>query len=246
MKNRLYGSMERDLCIRRTGRFIPKFHPAEIEGTYRKFTAVNQLAFQRDTSIFFGFLHGNSLWRQSLIVHYLDTLAQPKEVTHRQNGFFRNEIKKRSCHISRHCQIGDYSHSLFPLTGQLRLYFKCTDTLYFVTEKVNTIRIFRSKRKNVNDTTPNGILSRLVHIIHIFETVAMQHVCDKGRVQLLSHIQFQGLIAQFLAGYHFLCQRIRIGNDAQAFFSFLQPAQYFCTQNLVSRILLSVLDGTAE
>ena len=70
--------MERDLCIRRTGRFIPKFHPAEIEGTYRKFTAVNQLAFQRDTSIFFGFLYGNSLWRQSLIVHYLDTLAQPK------------------------------------------------------------------------------------------------------------------------------------------------------------------------
>ena len=44
----------------------------------------------------FGFLHGNSLWRQSLIVHYLDTLAQPKKVTHRQNGFFRNEIKKRS------------------------------------------------------------------------------------------------------------------------------------------------------
>ena len=74
----------------------------------------------------------------------------------------------------------------------------------------------------------------------------MQHVCDKGRVQLLSHIQFQGLIAQLLAGYHFLCQRIRIGNDAQAFFSFLQPAQYFCTQNLVGRILLSVLDGTAE
>ena len=43
--------MERDLCIRRTGRLIPKFHPAEIKSTYRKFTTVNQLAFQRNTSI---------------------------------------------------------------------------------------------------------------------------------------------------------------------------------------------------
>ena len=74
----------------------------------------------------------------------------------------------------------------------------------------------------------------------------MQHIRDKGRVYLLADIQFQSLIAQFFTGYDFLRQCIRIGDDAQALLPFLQTAQYFRAENLICRIFLPVLNGTAE
>ena len=74
----------------------------------------------------------------------------------------------------------------------------------------------------------------------------MQHIRDKGRVYLLADIQFQSLIAQFFTGYNFLRQCIRIGDDAQALLPFLQTAQYFRAENLICRIFLPVLNGTAE
>ena len=199
MKNRLYGGAESNAGIRCTGWLISKLHPTKIKGAHCKFTAVYQFTFQRDTTIFLSFLHGNSLWSQSLIMYYLNTLAQPKEITHSQNSFLWNKIKKRGCYLSGHSQIRNNSYSLLFLTGQLRLYFKCTDTFYFISEKVNTVRIFRGKRKDINNTAPNSILSGLVHIIYIFKTVTMQYVCDKSRIQLLANIQFQCFVTQFFA-----------------------------------------------
>ena len=190
---------ESNAGIRCTGWLISKLHPTKIKGAHCKFTAVYQFTFQRDTTIFLSFLHGNSLWSQSLIMYYLNTLAQPKEITHSQNSFLWNKIKKRGCYLSGHSQIRNNSYSLLFLTGQLRLYFKCTDTFYFISEKVNTVRIFRGKRKDINNTAPNSILSGLVHIIYIFKTVTMQYVCDKSRIQLLANIQFQCFVTQFFA-----------------------------------------------
>ena len=246
MKDRLGGCTERDTGFRRSGWLVTKFQPTEIKSAYSKLTAIDQFSLQRNSPILFGLLNGYCLRSQRLIMHHLDSLAQPKKVTHGEHGFFRNKIQKRSGYLSRHCQIRNDRHFLFLLTGQLRLHLKGTDTLYFITEKVNTIRIFRSKRENIDYTATNGILSRLIYIIHIFKTITMQHIRYKSSIHLFTHTQFQGLIAQFLTGYHFLSQRIGISDDTQTFLSFLQTAQHLRTQNLIGCVFLSVLDGTPE
>ena len=67
--------MERDLCIRRTSRFIPKLHPAEIEGEQGELATINQLALQRDGSILLRLTGGDGLWGERFVVHGLDAFA---------------------------------------------------------------------------------------------------------------------------------------------------------------------------
>ena len=117
MKDRLGGSTESDTGIRCTGRLVTKLQPAKIKRTYRKFTAVYQFSLQSNPPILFGFLNSYCLRSQRLIMHHLYPFTQPKEITHRQSRLFRDKIKERSSHISRHCQVRYNRHSVFLLTG---------------------------------------------------------------------------------------------------------------------------------
>ena len=100
--------------------------------------------------------------------------------------------------------------------------------------------------ENIDYAATNGILSRLIYIIHIFKTITMQHIRYKSSIHLFTHTQFQGLIAQFLTGYHFLSQRIGISDDTQSFLSFLQTAQHLRTQNLIGCVFLPIFNRATE
>ena len=117
MKDRLGRCIESNTDIGRSGRFITKFQPAEIECPYSKLTTVYQFPFQCNATILFGLLNGYCLWRQRLIVYYLDSFAQPKKIAHCQSSLFRDEIQKRSRYVTCHRQIGNNRHSIFLLTG---------------------------------------------------------------------------------------------------------------------------------
>ena len=117
MKDRLGRCIESNAGIGRSGRFITKFQPAEIKCPHSKLAAVYQFPFQCNAPILFGLLNGYCLWSQRLIVYHLNSLAQPKKITHCQSSLFRDKIQKRSRYISCHRQIGNDRHSIFLLTG---------------------------------------------------------------------------------------------------------------------------------
>ena len=119
MKNRLCRSMKCQGSIRCAGRLVTKLHPPEIERTNSELTPIDQFSFQSNASILFGLLRSKSLRCERFIVNNLNTLPQPKEITHRQSGIFRDKIKKRSCNLSGYGKIGHNHNTLFLLFRQL-------------------------------------------------------------------------------------------------------------------------------
>ena len=119
-------------------------------------------------------------------------------------------------------QIGNNDNLLFLLFGKLAFHFKSTDTFHLISKKVDTERKLGRKGKDVDNTAAHSILPRLVHIIHILEPIAAQHFRNKVHIHLFAGMKLQGFISQFLTGYNFFRQRIRIGNYTKPFFSLLQ------------------------
>ena len=159
----------------------------------------------------------------------LNTFTQPKEITHGQYRIFRDKIKEWRRHRPCQRQIRNDNNTIFLLARQLCINLKCTDTLYFVSKEIDTIRILRCKRKNINDTTAYSILSRFINIIYVFETVAMQYLRNKTGINMFTYVQLKSLIVQFFLRNDFLRQCIGIGNNAQTLFSFLQTAEHLGT-----------------
>ena len=143
-------------------------------------------------------------------------------------------------------QIGNYDNILLLLFRQLALHLKSTDALHFIPKKIYTERELGRKRKNIDNATAYGILSRFVHVVHILETVTTQYFRNKVHIDLLTQMEFQGLVSQLLTGNDLLSQRIRIGNHAKSLLSFLQAAQHFRTENFVCSIFLPILYGATE
>ena len=181
----------------------------------------------------------------------LNTLAQPEEITHRQQGVRPEKVQERyhaaiAALLQATAQIGDNDDILFLLFGKLALHLKRTDALHLISEEIDTERTFGRKGKDIDDTAAHGILPRLVHIIHVLEAVAAQHFRHEVHIHLFARMEFQGFISQLLTGNDFFRQRIRAGNHAKPFLAFLQAAQHFRAENLVGGIFLSVLYGAAE
>lgn len=117
-------------------------------------------------------------------------------------------------------QVGNYHDAFFPLLRELCFHLEGTDAFHLIAEEVYTEGIFGREGKDVDNTATNGILPRLVNVIHIFETVAAQYVRHKVHIPPLACMQFQCILPQFLTRDHLFGQRIRIGHHAKPLFSF--------------------------
>ena len=226
MEDRLCNGAERNCCIRRSGGLRTEFHAAEIEGTQSKLSSINQLTFQRDCTVFFGFAGCNSLCGKRFIVDGLNTFPQPKEIAHRQQSIRPQKTQERNHStipplLQATAQIGNNDNLLFLLSGKLALHFKSTDTLHLISKKVDTERKLGRKGKNIDNTAAHSILPRFVHIIHILEPIATQHFRNKVHIHLFADMKLQGFISQLLTGYDFFRQRIRISNYTKPLFSLL-------------------------
>ena len=66
-----------------------------------------------------------------------------------------------------------------------------------VTKEIDAIRIFRSKRKNIDNASSYCILPRLIHIIHMLKPIAGKHFCNKLSIHMFTYTQLQCFISQF-------------------------------------------------
>lgn len=94
-------------------------------------------------------------------------------------------------------QVGNYHDAFFLLLRELCFHLESTDAFHLIAEKVYTEGIFGREGKDVDNTATNGILPRLVDVVHIFETVTAQHVRHEVHVYPLSCMQFQCIVSKF-------------------------------------------------
>ena len=125
----------------------------------------------------------------------------------------------------------------------MRLHVERTDGLHLVAEKVDTVGELVGERENVEDTASEGVLPRLIYIIDLLEAILVQHVGDKHIIQLLAHVDLQGIFLQYFPRHDSFRQGVRIRDDHERGVRVLQPAEYLGAQDLVRRIDMPVLDG---
>ena len=133
--------------------------------------------------------------------------------------------------------------TLFLLTGELGIHLKGTDTVYLISEEVNTIRIFGRIGKHIDNASSQGKLTRLIHIVLTHKPQFRKLVHNGLHRDVLTHFELEGMGGEFLARHHLLGQRIGIGHHTQGV-ALLQSAQHLRTEDFIPCILLPVLDGT--
>ena len=141
-------------------------------------------------------------------------------------------------------EFGHDGDALFLLAGELGIHLEGTDTVYLISEEVDTVGIFGRKGEHIDNASSQGKLARLVHIVLTHESQLGELVQDGVHRDVLTHLQLQGMGGEFLARNHLLGQRIGIGHHAQRV-ALLHTAQHLRTEDFIPCILLPVLDGTA-
>ena len=239
----LRGETERSFGrTRRTG---AELHATEIERTTgelltgdcgREHDVVDPLLLgQRDSR-----LRGDRLG-----MHGSNLLCHPVIVLQPHHRVIRQEVEELHLTTSPARQLGDNGHALLPLLRELAVDLKRAYAVYLIAEEVDTVGILRGEGKHIEDASPNGILPRLIHIVHAFEAQARQPPCHLHQVCPAALLQRQRPFGQLTAGDHFLGQGLRVGHDAHGRSPVAQTAQGLGAEYLVGRILLPVLDGTA-
>ena len=119
-----------------------------------------------------------------------------------------------------------------------------TDGINLITEEIDTERIFATVGINVEDASTNGKLTRFIDVISLLKSEITQLTHDIYLCYLLSNSKFENSLIQNLLGNHELSQGIRIRNDIDLLAS-RQSCQHFRSQDFVSRIPLTILDGSS-
>ena len=153
MENRLHGSFESKPCLRSSYGLMPEINPEKLQGTHRKLGPVNQFLGKIHQLRLLSFVGFQCLRRKSILMYRLNVFSYPKQVFHPQNRFLRYKIQKTNIRPFRSGQFGYNAHRLFFLFRQLRLDFKRTDAVNLIAEEVDSIRIFRCKGIDIQDTS---------------------------------------------------------------------------------------------
>ena len=137
-----------------------------------------------------------------------------------------------------------FGHYLYPVTGierELILNLEGAHALHVVAKKVDTIRVLATVAIHVEDRTTQRKLSGLVHVVHLVKAQLAQLLGDIAYGHLLPFLYHHRTVVQRLLRHHHLGQGLRIGNNEHRF---IHLCHHLGTENLRSRIKLSVLDGT--
>ena len=208
MENGLDGSFKLQGCLRSSQRFMTEINAAEIQRAYRKFRTVNQFLFQIHQFCLLPFVSDKRLRRNSLIVNGLNPLTHPHQIFRPNHRVAGNEIQETHVAVRRSRQFGHNAYRVFLFFRKLCFHLKRTDAVDFLAEEVDTVRIFRSKRKHIEDASAHGKLPRLIHVIDMFKPVFHQRFGYFFGFNLLPYAQRERILVQRLAGNHFLSQCI--------------------------------------
>ena len=118
------------------------------------------------------------------------------------------------------------------------------DGINLITEEIDTERIFATVGIDVEDASTNGKLTRFIDVISLLKSEITQLMHDIHLCCLLSDSKFENSLIQNLLGNHEFCQGIWIRNDIDLLAS-RQSCQHFRSQDFVSRIPLTILDGAS-
>ena len=183
-----------------------------------------------------------ALGGESFLIDLLDTVVDKSKVLHHHQGILAEEVEER---LLVGLQAGQLGHNLYllPLVlRQLVLHVEGADGVYLVTEEVDAEGIFATVGIDVEDASPDGKLSRLIHIVGLLEAKLPQGMDDSGQRHLLRHGETEDPVVQVLLAHHQFCEGIGIGDDVDGMVG-REACQHLGAENLIGSILLSVFHG---
>ena len=243
MENRLCLGIESQGSLRGTRRLVAELDATEIQRLHHEIAPVNQI-FGDTQQFFLVFLIGSqSQRRYGIFVNLVDMFLYPEEILHGQNTILRNELKERhELPTARYAQFRHNGNALLLLLRELCIHLESTDTVYLIAKKVDAVGIFGCIGEHIDNATTQGILPRLIDIVHPLEAEVRQDIHNSIDFRMSTHFQFQCTAGEFTARHDFLCHRFGTSHDTHVV-SLLNAAQHLGTENLVSGVFLSVLNG---
>ena len=157
-------------------------YPAEVEGCPEEIFSSHQSGtHSADVGKRF-FVTDNRLF----IPQAADTFLRPCQVSGCQDCLCRQWIQQQGVGTVAFIHFRHDIDTLQFLFGKLGFHIERTDCLHFLSEEVDTVRKFIGEREYVQDTAAQGILPRFVDIVHLFESIFVEHVGHEHIIQLLA------------------------------------------------------------
>ena len=199
MEDRLHRSIEFQNSLRSSGCLMSEINTDEFQCLDSKLRSIDQTAFKRSQFSLLSFICREYLRRKRFLTNSLNAFAHPEQVFYPKHRGRRQEIQKTDFTFVGRSQFRNYTHRIFLFLRKLSLYLKGSDTVNLISEEIDTIRIFRSKRINIKNTSTHGKLPRFVHVIHMLKTIFRQSGKNFFRLHVLTYLQFHCPVGQFIA-----------------------------------------------
>ena len=100
----------------------------------------------------------------------------PCKVFDRQQCVFIDELQQRYARCRAGLQIGNDKNLIDGILRKLGVDIESAYAFYFIAERIDAIGKIGRKRINVDDTAPDGKLSRLINVIDPLETITRKKV----------------------------------------------------------------------
>ena len=143
--------------------------------------------------------------------------------------------------------VGDQGNRIYLRKRKLRFRVKGADAFDFFSKEFESVGLLVAKRKYVQDSPTNGVLSRLVDEVGAFKVVGRKDLRHKGHVYRLANARHKGVFYQGALVDHFFVERFGIGDDdAWGSLVFQELVEHFCPQEYIGIVYLVVLVGTLE
>ena len=114
--------------------------------------------------------------------------------------------------------IRNYRNPAQRLFRYLVFNIKGSDRINLITKKVNPVRVFVRKRKNVDYRSPERILPRLINKLNPLKAIFIQYFIDKRDGKFIAFSDVKSIIIKSRSRNHLFHDCFGIGNDKIASF----------------------------
>ena len=155
----------------------------------------------------------NGLSRKALLIGAVDGIGHVGIVPEGQQCLLWQKLQQRLLVLGLASQLGHDVHLFATALRQLVLHLKRADAVYLVAEEVDTEGELAAEAVHVEDRATQGILPRLVDIIHLTEAEILQRLFDGGRTDGLPRLERQRATVEPFLRHHHLGHGLRVADD---------------------------------
>ena len=195
---------------------------AETFGLVAELGTRYQLALAAQLLFYFVLLHlggrsfhtlGDGLPRKTLLIRAVNGIGHVGVVLEGQQRLLWQKLQQRLLVLGLASQLGHDVHLFATALRQLVLHLKRADAVYLVAEEVDTEGELAAEAVHVEDRATQGILPRLVYIIHLTEAEILQRLFDGGRTDGLPRLERQRATVEPFLRHHHLGHGLRVADD---------------------------------